>query len=364
MRLINLLPWLPGHSGFGRYVERVIPGLSGWRLQLDQHGQGQLIAAERWSPDPPPWSPMRRMRMLQRYNLVQHSLNLDAVLKKNDISSDQVEIIYSPFFDALLCWPHIPQLITCHDLTPLVSSNSIKAWLRYRYWQPRHCKVATRLIAISRYVADQLMAFGVDSSSIEVIPNGITIKRPRVVSPESEDLLVLARHDVNKNLPAVLRGVAQLQRINPEWKGVLRIIGRQGRQSSIVRRLRKELTNPKQVKLIDAMPDQELLTCIRSSLALISASSEEGFDYPVLEAKAEGIPTILSDIRVHREFHQSSSLFFSDDDGTGLANNVHTLLVDTRTWGDYSRNGFSLAKQLSVEAQQTAIRNQLADLLK
>ena len=60
-----------------------------------------------------------------------------------------------------------------------------------------------------------------------------------------------------------------------------------------------------------------------SSLALLSASTEEGFDYPVLEAKAEGTPTLISDIPVHREFHQDSSLFFPvDDDGVALADHV------------------------------------------
>ena len=130
MRLINLLSWLPGHSGFGSYVQRVLPGLEGWRLQLDQRGHGQLVATEQWLPQSPPWASHRKMRWLQRYSLVQHGLSLEDVLKANNVSSGQIEAIYSPFFDALLCWPHIPQLVTCHDVTPLVASNSFKAWFR------------------------------------------------------------------------------------------------------------------------------------------------------------------------------------------------------------------------------------------
>ena len=205
MRLINLLSWLPGYTGFGSYVQRVLPGLEGWRLQLDHRGHGQLVAPEQWLPQSPPWASHWKMRLLQRYSLVQHGLSLGDVLKASNISSRDIEAVYSPFFDALLAWPHIPQLITCHDLTPLLASNSLKAWLRYRFWQPRHCKVATRLIAISRYVADQLITFGVDANSIEVIPNGITIERPRVLVPVSEDLLAIARHDLNKNPASILQ---------------------------------------------------------------------------------------------------------------------------------------------------------------
>ena len=211
--LINLLSWLPVHSGFGSYVQRVVPGIDGLRLQLGDDS-GCIVNAES-GREPPAWASGRLMRLFQRYSLVQHGLDLTALLQRDGIKLNEVETIYSPFFDAVLCWPEVPQLITCHDLTPLVASSSRKAWLRYRFWQPRHCRVATRLIAISRYVADQLVAFGVKPDRIEVIPNGIHIPRTPVITPFSEDLVALARHDLNKNLPALLRGVAQLQRQCP-----------------------------------------------------------------------------------------------------------------------------------------------------
>ena len=68
---------------------------------------------------------------------------------------------------------------------------------------------------------------GVEADLIEVIPNGITIQRPPVESA-SEDLLVLARHDVNKNLPALLRGIDQLQRRWPQWGGFCASLGGAG----------------------------------------------------------------------------------------------------------------------------------------
>ncbi len=363
MYLINLLSWLPGHSGFGSYVQRVVPGLDGLRLQLGCDGQGTLLTPDQWSLTPPAWAPGVPIRFLQRYSLVQHGLDLSALLQRDGIQLSQIEAIYSPFFDALLCWPEVPQLITCHDLTPLVASNSRKAWLRYRFWQPRHCRVATRLIAISRYVADQLVAFGVKPDRIEVIPNGVHIPRTPVLTPLSEDLVALARHDVNKNLPALLRGVAQLQLQCPQWRGVLRIVGRSGRQTGLLQRLHRQLPRPEQVELIDGLPKDQLVACLRSSLALLSASTEEGFDYPVLEAKAEGIPTLISAIPVHREFHADSSLFFPvDDDGTALAGHLIDLRRDQTLWKDLSQRGLALARSLSLERQVEAIRAQIRTL--
>jgi len=92
---------------------------------------------------------------------------------------------------------------------------------------------------------------------------------------------------------------------------------------------------------------------------VLSASTEEGFDYPVLEAKAEGIPTVISDIPVHREFHDGSSLLFPvGDDGSGLSRQVADLMQDQSLWRELSRKGLDLARTLSVEAQIDSIADQ------
>lgn len=175
--------------------------------------------------------------------------------------------------------------------------------------------------------------------------------------------MALARHDVNKNLPALFRGIDQLQRQCPQWSGTLRIIGRGGRQTPLVQRLHQRLPRPQQVELIDALPQAELVALVRAAMALLSASTEEGFDYPVLEAKAEGLPTLISDIPVHREFHEGSSLFFpTDDDGTALAGQVRALLGDGALWSHLSAAGLGLARSLSVERQVAQIRDQLVAL--
>lgn len=358
--LINLLSWLPGHSGFGSYVKRVVPQVSGLRLQLDADGSPTLLSESAWTTSPPGWSPSRRLRFLQRYSLVQHGVDLSLLLSGFGLSDSNIDVIYSPFFDALFEFPSTPQLITCHDLTPLIVSNSRKAWFRYRFWQPRHCRAATRLIAISQHVADQLVAFGLKSADIEVIPNGIAISRPKVTAPQSQDLLVLARHDKNKNLEALLKGVAVLQQKKSAWNGVLRIIGRPGSETKALQRLCQSLPDPNQVQWISHVSQETLIALLRTSMALISASIEEGFDYPVLESKAEGIPTIISDIPVHREFHDGSSLFFSPhDDGTTFAQCTETLTGDLPLWLQLSDMGYGVASCYSLERQASHIQSQI-----
>ncbi len=351
--LINLLPWQSGYSGFGSYVERVMPGVQGIRLQLNSQGKACLVPNHQWRPEAPPLAPGRWMRWLQCNAIVQHGCRLKRLLADCELQPD---VIYSPFFDALLDFPQIPQLITCHDLTPLSYPNSRKAWLKYRFWQPRHLDCATLVVAISHHVADQLMAFGMSSARLVVVPNGIAEVPFPVLTPQSSDLLVIARHDANKNLRGLLRAIAGAQRRLPCWRGVVRIVGRGVAASAELQGLRGALPRPEGLVFIDCLSAHDLRIIIRASLALVSASLEEGFDYPVLEAKSEGIPTLLSDIPVHREFHDTSSLFFPvDDDGGVLAEHLSQLIADPLLWRELSLSGQDLARSLSLESQQQQI---------
>ena len=77
--------------------------MDGLRLQLEPVGQLALVPPGQWSPEPPPLAPGLPMRFLQRYSLVQHGVDLTALLQREGIKRNQLEAIYSPFFDALLC---------------------------------------------------------------------------------------------------------------------------------------------------------------------------------------------------------------------------------------------------------------------
>ena len=105
-------------------MQRVVPGINGTRLQFDFNGQLVLLTPDECASHPPGWSLKRSMRLLQRYSLAQHGVDLSSLLDRGGINPNQLEVIYSPFFDALFGFPQVPQLITCHDLTPLVASKT------------------------------------------------------------------------------------------------------------------------------------------------------------------------------------------------------------------------------------------------
>jgi len=356
--LSNLLLYSPGHSGFSSYVHRVMPGIPGHRLVLGDQGSAEC-RDDHWFPQQGPTS--KRLALLHRLSLTQHGVDVKGALKKAGLRIEDLSGVYSPYCDALLALPQVPQVITCHDLTPLYVSNSRKASFRYRYWTPRHLNQAKCIIAISHFVADQLVDFGVPASKIEVIYNGIAIEREPITEPASQDLLMLARHDRNKNVAMVVRAFGQLLERLPQWQGRLVVVGRSGRQTPELKKILRQLSKPGKIVLLDGVNTAELVKLFRSSLALVSASTMEGFDYPLLEAKAEGLPTIISDIPVHHEIHENTSLYFNPEQGSDeLIEAIVGLAYDQTLWDYLSVSGRNLIAKFTITEQQSRIRKLLS----
>ena len=233
--LINLLPYRPVATGLSRYSERL---LSGWQeatglalpLQLRLRVDGMAELGR--DGNLPPEQHSRRMRWLQANALVQHAVPVARLVREANPA-----VIYSPYTDRLLAVRDRPQIITCHDLIPLHCPSSRRAYWRSRLWLPRHLQGATMVIAISRAVADLLIADGLPSERIAVIPNGVEPVSDPIHAPASEDVLLLARHAPNKNVALALEGFARLLELEPRWMGRLRIVGGAGPHSRALRAL-------------------------------------------------------------------------------------------------------------------------------
>jgi len=189
--LSNLLLFSPGHSGFSSYVSRVMPAVPGMRLLID----GPQGAICRFGDALPDKSPSKYLSLLGRLSLTQHGVDVRKTMLRAGLRPADVVAVYSPFCDVLLALPEVPQVITCHDLTPLFLPNSRRAAWRYRFWNPLHLRRARCVIAISSFVADQLIEIGLPAERIHVVPNGIESLGTARPHPDGMDLLMLARHD-------------------------------------------------------------------------------------------------------------------------------------------------------------------------
>ncbi len=359
--LFNLLPYRSAPTGLSRYTERLLTtwpiaagGTKPLQLRVNAEGEAELAKTELR----PLEQRSQRMRWLQANSLVQHAVPTRKLIAKADPA-----VIYSPYTDRLLAVSDRPQVITCHDLTPLYFPSSLRAYWRSRLWLPRHLHGATRVIAISRHVADLLMDEGLPAKQIIVIPNGVEGVADPISFPASRDVLLLARHARNKNIPLALRGFAQLLALEPHWEGSLVIVGGRGRVTSQLRQLEQRLDLIGRVQWLPHLSDEALEQQWRSSFCLLSTSLMEGCDYPLLEAQARGLPTLASRIPVHEELHkEAASLFDLDDDGVSLAIQIQRLARDSCLWKHHSQAGLINAQQFTLQQQSCSIHQLLSSL--
>ncbi|MGY3457606.1 glycosyltransferase involved in cell wall biosynthesis [Bradyrhizobium sp. LM3.4] len=75
-------------------------------------------------------------------------------------------------------------------------------------------------------------------------------------------------------------------------------------------------------KHLGMIPLDHVYALLRASMALINPSECEGWSTTVEEAKSFGVPTILSDIDVHREQTEGSARYFGIRDSRSLADQM------------------------------------------
>jgi glycosyltransferase involved in cell wall biosynthesis len=345
--LFNLLPYRPEPTGLSRYVQRL---LAAWpkqplplQLRLSPDGPVELTRSrELPSEQRSAW-----MLCLQAQALVQHAVPVRRLL-----GHELPERIYSPYTDWLWALPDVPQVITCHDLTPLHVPNSRRAHWRSRVWLPLHMKRARLVVAISRSVADQLVETGVPSRRIAVVTNGVEPVADPISAPAGQHCVVLARHARNKNVALALDGFAAFLVHEPHWPGQLWVVGGFDRSTPALLRRQWELGLEGRVCWVERLSEPELQNLLRSAFCLISPSLMEGFDYPLLEAQALGLPTLASRIPVHEELHREAALLFElQDRGVTMAHQLLRLSREPALWRQLSQAGLRNAATHTSQRQ-------------
>lgn len=71
--------------------------------------------------------------------------------------------------------------------------------------------------------------------------------------------------------------------------------------------------------------DDEYQQALRSATALVTASLDEGFGIPLVEAMSQGTPIVVSDIAIFREIGAEAALYFEPTSPEKLAAAVSEL---------------------------------------
>ncbi len=173
------------------------------------------------------------------------------------------------------------------------------------------------------------------SQSVNVIPMGAEIQlttgevRSQLSAFFEENLshqpyLCLGTFEPRKNQALVLEAFELLWPTCPNLR--LCFIGRVGWQcETIVEKLRTHPELGRRLFVCHNASDAEVSYCYRNCRAFLTASRQEGFGLPIVEAQWHRKPVIASNIPIHREVAGDACHYFHLDSPSGLAGVVSDL---------------------------------------
>src|SRR4051812_31636922 len=217
----------------------------------------------------------------------------------------------------------VPWIATVHDVVPWDRPETLGRAGRWylgpslRYTLAR--KQPSAVIALADSTARALRhRLGADVP-IVTIPNGVSATftaGPPVPDGPPWRLLSVGTIEPRKGLYTLARAVELL--VAGGLDAQARVAGRRGWGGAA----------PESLTELGYIDDATLLHEYRSAHLLVAPSEAEGFNLPILEAMACGVPVVASDIPVHRDHFQDAALLVPVANPEALADAVSALVGD------------------------------------
>ena len=203
---------------------------------------------------------------------------------------------------------------------------------------------ADAVAAVSETTKDLIAARRLTERPVHVVSNAAEVAATATRAANRHDaksLIYMGAFLPYKNVESLIRSLEHL----PGW--TLHIASRiDGRREAQLRAL---IPGRAKVVFHRGISDEEYARLLDQSTALVTASREEGFGLPVIEAMAQGVPVAVSDIPIFREIAADAAEYFDPEDPESIAEAV-TRLTDAERWAELSAAGqrqsqvFDLAK--------------------
>jgi glycosyltransferase involved in cell wall biosynthesis len=253
-----------------------------------------------------------------------------------------------------------PMVVTIYDLT-FQLFPSVHERIK-RYYFPAMIRAAVRkaqqVIAISAATRDDLQRLLPQSRG----KTTVTLLAPRefvtqaltdgsVACGAENYVLFVGTVEPRKNLE---RLISAWQGLEPTCRGGARlmIVGAKG---WLVEGIREGASTEDAVEFKGIVTDDELARLLRGATAFVYPSLYEGFGLPVLEAMAQGVPVLTSNVGATREVADGAALLVDPENTSSIRDGLARLLSDDALRRELSRLGLERAAAFSWErtAQET-----------
>ncbi|MBF0671056.1 MAG: glycosyltransferase family 4 protein [Salinibacterium sp.] len=219
-------------------------------------------------------------------------------------------------------------VLTLHDLIyyrsptpPREFSWAVRAGWRVYHWTYLPVRMLLRradaIVTGSYTTSREIRAAGITDRPLTVVRSAVRQGpvAPRR-APQGRELVYMGSFMPYKNVEAIASALHHL----PGYTALLL-----SRASEDDRRRLEALAPAGALVFKGGVSDEEYRELLQGATALISASRDEGFGIPLVEAMAQGTPIVVSDIPVFHEIGGDAAGYFDPDDPAELAARVREL---------------------------------------
>jgi glycosyltransferase involved in cell wall biosynthesis len=344
------------HDGISRFSARIVAALAplavaaGHEVVMLIHDRGQLAML----PDAP-------------WILVSSPTSLGEPWVSRQLNRHDFDVVFSPMQTMGSRGRKYRLVLTVHDLIyyvhrtpPRQFSWFVRAlWRLYHLaWWPQRMLLngADAIVAVSQTTKDLIARHRLTRRPVFVVHNATDL----TLASESDAVAVRNRRNLvymgsfmpYKNVDVLAQAMQHL----PEY--TLHLLSK----VPVAERRRLESMAPAgSLVFHNGVTDGEYLDLLASSVALLTASLDEGFGIPLIEAMNVGTPVIVSDIPIFREIGGDAALFVDPRSASGFAHAVR-LLDDPDFWGEMSRRAREQAQEFSWTQSAQALLDVLVDV--
>ena len=190
---------------------------------------------------------------------------------------------------------------------------------------------ADAVVTISETTKDQMIRNRLARNPINVVYNASSMSRVAgpLAGPATRNLVYMGSFMPYKNVELLVSAIEML----PEYTLTLLSSISAKRKSQLLSSV--SASTAARVRFVNGASEAEYQQVLDGSFALLSASKDEGFGIPLIEAMSRAIPVIVSDIAIFKEVAGSAGSYFEN---TNVADLVSTIrdLEDSSRWAEAS----------------------------
>jgi glycosyltransferase involved in cell wall biosynthesis len=215
----------------------------------------------------------------------------------------------------------------------------LRLWaLRRQHWQA--CRQATRILAVSNYVREQLQInFSIEEEKIDIVYHGFDMRetkmerRPKIPLPEEPFIFGAGSLIPYRGYEDIIRTVALLKRQGESCPPVVLAGVPDGPARAYARWIRQlpaTLGVSKQITWANQLSQAEMTWCYRHARMFVQTSRAEACPNILLEALGHGCIVVSCTQQPMPEIQGESAIFYRTGDATELAPRILQVCAMSR----------------------------------